>query len=52
MVINDTLFHVRTLYLDVLLSQKNVDVQKQVIGYLTTAYEDQQKNFKPAVEQL
>ncbi len=46
MAINDTLFQVRTLYLDVLLSQKAVDAQKQVIGYLTTSYGDQQKKFQ------
>jgi outer membrane protein TolC len=46
MTINDTLFDVRTLYLEVLLTQKTVDIQKQVIAYLTTAYEDQQKKFK------
>jgi outer membrane protein TolC len=46
MAINDTLFQVRTLYLEVLYTQQAVDVQKQVIGYLSTAYEDQQKKFQ------
>ncbi len=46
MAINDTLFQVRVLYLEVLATQKAVDVQKQVIGYLNTAYEDQQKKMQ------
>lgn len=46
MAINDTLFQVRTLYLEVLFTQKAVDVEKQVIGYLNTAYEDQQKKYQ------
>jgi outer membrane protein TolC len=46
MAINDTLFQVRTLYLEVLLTQKAVDVQKQVIGYLNTSYEDQRIKYQ------
>jgi outer membrane protein TolC len=46
MAINDTLFQVRTLYLEVLFTQKAVDVEKQVVGYLTTAYDDQQKKYQ------
>ncbi len=46
MAINDTLFQVRTLYLEVLFTQKAVAVEKQVIGYLTTAYDDQQKKYQ------
>lgn len=46
MAINDTLFQVRTLYLEVLFTQRAVDVQKQVIGYLNTAYEGQQKKYQ------
>ncbi len=46
MAINDTLFQVRTLYLEVLYTQKAVEVQKQVIGYLNTAYEDQEKKLQ------
>jgi len=44
--INDTLFQVRVLYLEVLLKQKAVDVIKQIIGYLNTAYADQQKKYE------
>ena len=46
MAINDTLFQVRTLYLEVLFTQKAVEVEKQVVGYLTTAYDDRQKKYK------
>ena len=46
MAVNETLFLVRVLYLDVLLSQKNVDVQKKVIDYLTKAYGDEQKKYE------
>jgi outer membrane protein TolC len=46
MAINDTLFQVRILYLDVLFTQKAVDVEKQVVTYLTTAYDDQQKKYQ------
>ncbi|HEX4840366.1 MAG TPA: TolC family protein [Rhabdochlamydiaceae bacterium] len=46
LAINDTLFQVRVLYLDVLYTQKAVEVQQQVIGYVNTAYQDQQKKFE------
>lgn len=46
MAINDTLFQVRTLYLEVLLKQKTVEVEKQVIAYLNTAFEDEQKKYQ------
>jgi len=46
MAINDTLFQVRVLYLDVLYTQKAVEVEQQVIGYMNTAYQDQQKKFE------
>jgi outer membrane protein TolC len=46
MAVNDTLFQVRTSYLDVLLSQKAVEVQSQVVGYMNTAYEEQQTKYQ------
>ena len=46
MAINDTLFQVRVLYLEVLFTQRAVDVEKQVIGYLNAAYENQQKKYQ------
>jgi len=46
MTSNDTLFQVRTLYLTVLGKQKTIDVEKQIISYLTTAFGDEQKKFE------
>lgn len=46
MAINDTLFQVRMLYLEVLIKQKTVDVEKQVIAYLNTAFADEQKKYQ------
>ncbi len=45
MAINDTLFQVRVLYLDVVLKQKTVDVEKEIVGYLNTSYQDEQKKY-------
>ena len=45
MIINDTLLQVRLLFLAALLKQQTVDVEKEVIGYLNTSYEAEQKKY-------